>query len=91
MEKLPKDILKLCRRGPRGYVETMTALSTKIDELVDAINKLSDTVEESAVLEDGIHSAGGPYFNVVYNGEITEKVKGKSNAEEAYEKLLAAE
>lgn len=91
MENLPKDILKLCRRGPRGYVETMTALSSKIDELVNAVNKLSDTVEESAVLEDGIHSAGGPYFNVVYKGEITEKVKGKSNAEEAYEKLLAAE
>lgn len=91
MENLPKDILKLCRRGPRGYVEAMTALSSKIDELVNAVNKLNDTVEESAVLEDGIHSAGGPYFNVVYKGEITEKVKGKSNAEEAYEKLLAAE
>jgi hypothetical protein len=91
MEKLPKDILKLCRRGPRGYVETMTALSTKIDELVDAINKLSDAAEESAVLEDGIHSAGGPYFEVVYKGEVVNKVKGKSNAEEAYEKLLAAE
>jgi len=80
--------------GSLAYGPTLVILhqiAQKINELVDAVNELSEEPVAEEVVKDGIHGAGGPYYEVVYKGEVVEKVKGKSKAEEAYEALLAAE
>lgn len=80
--------------GGLAYGTTLVLLNqivVKINELAEAINELSDQAVTEEPVKDGIHGAGGPYYEVVYKGEVVDKVKGKSKAEEVYEALLAAE
>jgi len=94
MEKINTQLVNAhAISGPALVV--INHLVNKVNELVDAVDKLSNQTADVAssidAKDDGIHGTGGPYYEVVYKGEVVEKVKGKSKAEEAYEALLAAE
>jgi hypothetical protein len=88
MEKIPLNSISY-----RGSVAETTRLfrewGERINYLIDKVEQLE--AKQNLSPTDGVHGAGGPYFNVVHNGEVVKKVRGKSNAEEEYEKLVAAE
>ena len=90
MEKINPNLVNAHSIGGPALV-IINHLVNKVNELVDAVDKLSEATSSIDAKEDGIHGAGGPYYEVVYKGELVDKVKGKSKAEEVYEALLAAE
>lgn len=76
------------RRVPARPAPTpVYVVNTGPDILNSPTVQTPDPEPAPAAREDGIHHSGGPWFEVVVNGETVDKVQGRQAAEERHAEL----